>query len=154
MAIVVRELERRDAPVVARLRAALWPDAPADALAREVEDLLDGRPGSTLPCATLVAVDGDEVLGFAEVGLRSHADGCDPARPVGFLEGWFVRPEVRRQGVGRALVAAAEAWARAQGAREFASDTWADNEASIRAHLALGFEVVDRCVTFRKELGG
>lgn len=151
----VRPLERDDVEAVARLRAALWPDAPQDDLAREVVDLVDGRPRSTLPVTTLVAVDDarGEVLGFADVGLRSHADGCDPVRPVGFLEGWFVRDDARRRGVGRALVAAAEAWARAQGAREMASDTWVDNEASVRAHLALGFEVVDRCVNFRKPLG-
>lgn len=151
----VRPVERGDVEAVARLRAALWPDAPEDDLAHEVVDLVDGRPRSTLPVTTLVAVDDarGEVLGFADVGLRSHADGCDPVRPVGFLEGWFVREDARRRGVGRALVAAAEAWARAQGAREMASDTWVDNEASVRAHLALGFEVVDRCVNFRKPLG-
>jgi len=33
-----------------------------------------------------------------------------------------------------------------------ASDTWIDNEASQRAHEALAFEVVDRCVHFRKAL--
>ena len=47
---------------------------------------------------------------------------------------------------------AAEDWARAQGCAEIASDTWLDHEDSQRAHLALGFEVVDRCVNFRKKL--
>ena len=35
---------------------------------------------------------------------------------------------------------------------ELASDTWIDNEKSQRAHEALGFEVVDRCVNYRKVL--
>ena len=47
---------------------------------------------------------------------------------------------------------AAEDWARAKGCREMGSDTWADHEASERAHVALGFEVVDRVVHFRKAL--
>jgi aminoglycoside 6'-N-acetyltransferase I len=33
-----------------------------------------------------------------------------------------------------------------------ASDTWQDNVDSQRAHEALGFEVVDRCVNYRKVL--
>ena len=151
MDVLVRPLEPRDAQAVVRLRVALWP-GPAEEHAAEIAALLSGSPRSTLPLTTLVAVEEDEVLGFAEVGLRSHADGCDATRPVGYLEGWFVRPESRRRGVGRALLAAAEAWARGQGAREFASDTWATNEDSVRAHIALGFEVVDRCVNFRKPL--
>ena len=43
-------------------------------------------------------------------------------------------------------------WARLKGCREMASDTWIDHEGSQRAHEALGFEVVDRCVHYRKEL--
>jgi aminoglycoside 6'-N-acetyltransferase I len=153
MHTVVRPVERRDAEAVALLRAALWPDTTAEEHAREVADLLDGRQPYPFPLAILVAVDASgEVLGFAEVDLRSHADGCDARQPTGYLEGWYVRPEHRRRGVGRALVRAAEDWARSRGAREFASDTWATNEDSVRAHVALGFEVVDRVVNFRKVL--
>ena len=47
---------------------------------------------------------------------------------------------------------AAADWARSAGARELASDTWLDNEPSQHAHAALGFEVVDRCVHYRKAL--
>jgi len=49
-------------------------------------------------------------------------------------------------------MAAAEEWARAQGCAEIASDTWIDNVLSQRAHDALGFEIVDRCVNYRKRL--
>jgi aminoglycoside 6'-N-acetyltransferase I len=71
---------------------------------------------------------------------------------VGYLEGWYVIPEARRRGIGRALVAAAEDWARGQGCREFASDAEVNNEASQRAHLALGFTETGRAVNFRKDL--
>jgi aminoglycoside 6'-N-acetyltransferase I len=33
-----------------------------------------------------------------------------------------------------------------------AFDTWLDNVDSQRAHRVLGFEVVDRCVNYRKNL--
>ena len=93
------------------------------------------------------------VVGFIEVGLRSHADGCDPKQPVGFIEGWFVEPSHRGRGIGRALMRAAEDWALEHGCIELGSDTWIDREGSIEAHRALGFEIVDRCVNFRKRIG-
>ena len=86
------------------------------------------------------------------MGLRSHANGCDGVRAVGFLEGWYVARRWRRSGVGAKLVAAAERWCKAQGCREIASDTWTSHRVSIAAHQALGYEVDGRCVNFRKTL--
>jgi len=101
-----------------------------------------------------VAVEPDAratLLGFAELARRAYAEGCETS-PVGFLEGWFVVAERRRQGIGRALVSAAEAWARALGCREFASDALAENTVSARAHRSLGFEEVAVMRCFRKPL--
>lgn len=135
------------------MRASLWPDASAAEHFSEVEAALQGHAGGTLPIVTFVAEAGEgKLCGFLEAGLRSHADGCDTRQPVGFVEGWFVREVYRGQGVGRALMLAAEDWARAQGCIEMASDALIDNEESLRAHGALGFEVVDRCVHFKKLL--
>jgi aminoglycoside 6'-N-acetyltransferase I len=136
---------------------ALWPDASAEEHARELTLILEGKPVTTLPLVILVAevVSGasDRTLaGFLEVDLRSHADGCDPSRPVGFIEGWYVAENHRHEGIGRKLLAAAEDWARSQGCFEVASDTWIDNEISQRVHEALGYKVVDRCVHYRKTL--
>jgi aminoglycoside 6'-N-acetyltransferase I len=90
-------------------------------------------------------------IGFAELSTRSHADGCD-SDAVAYLEGWFVESSFRRKGAGRALVNAAEQWARNQGCTEFASDTEIDNGASAGAHKALGFVEVSRLISFRKEI--
>ena len=107
----------------------------------------------TTPLIIFVAATGDGmVIGFLEVDLRSHADGCNPVRPVGFIEGWFVAERHRHQGIGKRLVAMAEEWARSKGCAEIASDTWIDNEVSQRVHEALGYEVVDRCVHYRETL--
>ena len=61
-------------------------------------------------------------------------------------------PEWQRRGIGRALVEAAEAWARAAGHTEFASDVEIDNTGSLVAHAALGYREVERTVAFRKAL--
>jgi GNAT superfamily N-acetyltransferase len=158
---------RREIDLVLVWRLDRWGQSVTDLLAalQELEHLGVGfvyltealdltTPGDTpgtMPLINLVAETADGTLtGFAEIDLRSHADGCDPARPVGYLEGWFVAEAYRRSGIGRRLLAAAEDWARSHGCIELASDTWIDNELSQSCHEALGFEVVDRCVHYRK----
>jgi aminoglycoside 6'-N-acetyltransferase I len=73
-------------------------------------------------------------------------------RPSRFLEVWFVVPERRRRGIGRALVRAAELWALSQGCSEFASDALAVNDESALADRALGFDEVGMIRCFRKDL--
>jgi aminoglycoside 6'-N-acetyltransferase I len=138
---------------LARMRELLWPESSREEHRQEVDEVLrTGRYG-TLPMAILVShEEGGALTGFLEVGLRSHADGCDTAQPVGFVEGWFVHEAFRKQGIGKALMRSAEEWARNQGCHEMASDTWIDDERSLSTHQALGFEVVDRCVHFRKTI--
>ena len=149
---MIRSATANDLDAITRLCVALWPDATADEHREHAAAIIVGPVPSTLPLALLVAELDGHVVGFIEIGLRSHADGCDTHTPVGFVEGWAVDPAHQRHAVGRALMVAAEHWARAAGARELASDTWLDNEPSQRAHEALGFEVVDRCVHYRKPL--
>jgi aminoglycoside 6'-N-acetyltransferase I len=155
--IRIRYAEPADADQWRVLRTALWPDGDAAAHAAEVAQFFAERqpgPCGAIPEAVLVAVDAghdSSLVGFAEVSRRAYAEGCETS-PVGFLEGWYVVPERRRQGVGRALVAAAEAWARGLECLEFASDALVENAGSAAAHRALGFEEVAIIRCFRKSL--
>ncbi len=146
--MIVRPFQPEDEPEWRRLRHALWPDTTSR---DHVDDLATylGRPEAHL--IVVAALEAGDLAGFAEVSLRSQAEGCRTS-PVGFLEGWYVDAAHRRQGVGRALVRAAEAWARSCGCREMGSDTWVDNTGSRAAHQALGFEEGSPVVTFRKSL--
>jgi aminoglycoside 6'-N-acetyltransferase I len=149
---VIRPGEPRDLESLSPMLHALWGDTTAQEHGRELAPLLAGHAPGTLPAVVFVAEAGNCLIGFVMAGLRSHADGCDPARPVGFLEGWYVDPAYRRRRAGAELVAAAEEWARTHGCVEMASDTWISNLDSQKAHEGLGFEVVDRCVNYRKRL--
>jgi len=145
----IRPVRRDDAATWQRLRLALWP-ADAEEHVQMIERYFAG--GLPEPLEVLLAWDSaGKPLGFAELSIRAYADGCDTDR-VAYLEGWYVEPEARRRGVGAALVRAAEEWGRAQGCREFASDTEIENVASARAHLALGFEETGVIRCFRKSL--
>jgi len=151
--LLIRPAEPGDASQLAFLRHDLWPESALEEHQRELTSQLSGANIGLLPSIVFVAVDpAGGLVGFLEAGLRSHADGCDPAHPVGYVEGWYVAPAFRRMSVGARLMAEAESWARRQGCLEMASDTWIDNLDSQRAHLALGFQEVDRCVNYRKPL--
>ena len=149
MKIRVRPVTPADAAAWLRMRHALWPDE-SDDHAREIEQFFAGRLRE--PMAVLFAVDEhDRPVGFAELNIRPYAEDCETDR-VAYLEGWYVEPDARRLGVGRALVAAAENWGRARGCTEFASDALLDNAVSAAAHLALGFEETVQIRCFKKRL--
>ncbi len=146
----VRSARPDDAQAWLRLRYALWPDGSETEHAAEIQQFFAGTSGE--PAAVLLAEDAaGRVVGLAELSIRPCAEGCRTNR-IAYLEGWYVVPEARRQGVGRALVAAAEQWARAQRCAEFASDTQPDNLTSAAAHLALGFSDAGQVRCFRKDL--
>ena len=144
----VRPAEPADAAAWEGLRQQLWPSPPGEHAA-EIATFFGGERQD--PMEVLLAVEGEEIVGFAEVSIRSHAEGCRPGR-IAYLEGWFVLPRWRGHGVGAALVRAVEDWGRAQGCRELASDTEIANPDSAAAHRALGFQEVERVVCFRKGL--
>jgi aminoglycoside 6'-N-acetyltransferase I len=151
--VFIRLAQASDCAQLAGLREALWPDASVEEHAQELSRTLDSNASFALPLVNLVAEATDgKLVGFLEVGLRSRADGCDPSHPIGFIEGWYVVEDHRRQGIGRKLLLGAENWARNKGCGEMASDTSIDNEVSQLVHEALGYKVVDRCVHYHKVL--
>ena len=125
---------------------ALFPE-PDDDLEEEMRTTL-GRSDAAIFIAE--RPDGS-ACGFVEVGARSIVDGCRSS-PVGYIEAWYVDPDVRRAGYGRALISAAEEWARQQGYTEMGSDALIDNDVSVKAHERIGYTVVDRVVMMRKSL--
>ncbi|MBV9329642.1 MAG: GNAT family N-acetyltransferase [Chloroflexi bacterium] len=129
------------------MRVALWPDADADELASEFDSLLEA-PDQVVFVAER---ESGGLCGMVEAGIRPFANPVDE-QPCAFVEGWWVDADMRRAGVGRALIAAVEDWARARGFHELGSDALLDNTVSHAAHLALGFEERERTVAFRKWL--
>ncbi len=126
---------------------ALLPDENAIEYEPEMQALLQRGDA-----AVFVAERPDgSVCGYVEVGARAYADGCATS-PVGYIEAWYVDPDVRRAGYGRALLSAAESWARSRGYSEMASDALLDNKVSYDAHIRSGYSEVERIVQFRKPL--
>ncbi len=144
----IRLIRPQDRDEWLRMRNLLWDD-PDDG--HETETLrYFAQADETVAVFVIDRLDG-RLGGFIEVGQRNYAEGCESS-PVGYIEGWFIDADLRRQGYGAALVKVAEEWAKARGFREMASDALIENEISIRAHKALGYTEEERIVCFRKDL--
>ena len=146
--VTIREIVEGDRLDWVRLRNALWPGSLAD---HEAETRAYFEEHRSAP-VVFVAEAGGRPVGFLELDYRKYAPGCTSS-PVPFIEGWFVEPALQGRGIGRALVEAAEAHARAQGHREMASDADVENSDGIAAHLACGYQEVERVVCFRRSFG-
>jgi len=134
----------------AQLRQALWPHR---TLAYHRADLSRAFLSGNGEAIAFIARNAKgEAVGFAEGTLRhDYVNGCSSS-PVLFLEGIYVRPADRRQGVARMLCGAIAGWGKSLGCVEFGSDAPLENLASHRLHAALGFEETQRVVFFRKPL--
>lgn len=90
--------------------------------------LLAERDGRVIGCLRCVRSVGSPLLEPAEYAYISSV---------------YVRPEARRGGVLRALMAEAERWCAERGLREMRLHNAADNDVASATWQALGFEVVE-----------
>ena len=146
---IIRAVTPADELAWSTLRRAMWPEDTAAAHAEEIRQFFRGE--FKLPGATFLAERDGQAIGFVEASIRPTAEECYSGQ-VGYVEGWYVIDDERRRGVGAALVAAAEEWARDQGCGEMASDAALTNGVSAEAHAALGYTEVAQVRCFRKDL--
>jgi len=119
------------------------------------EDLLEKHPKlfSDVRQVFFLAFFNKKLLGVAHSALRSeYVNGKEKHDPCGYLEGIYVKPECRLNGIASNLVRLCEEWAREQGCSEFISDCMIHNTDSYLFHLHIGFAETERCIFFRKDI--
>jgi ribosomal protein S18 acetylase RimI-like enzyme len=138
-----RDALEADCVAVARLEADRGDFSSDDAEARCRRHVRD--PDTLL----VVALVGDEVVGFGRAGRFEPADDAPPdvAPPGWYLFGVIVPDHWRRRGIGRRLTEHRLARIREQAGEVFYF-TNARNRASIDLHAALGFVEISRSFTF------
>ena len=144
--LTIREMTEDDREVWLEMYAALFPNESKTGMNIEISRIL-----SSTKRAGYCALRSDAIMGFAEYNIRDFANGC-VSQPVPFLEGVWVRPEVRSQGIAKALILHLVRTARNQGFTEFGSDVLMENDQSLAMHKRLGFEETERVVYFRKDI--
>ncbi len=118
-----------------RFEAAV-PGNRAGGLAQLLEAHLDHPDGRVF-----VAAHGDQLLGFVSVAIARRAPPF-AERARGQIEHLVVRPEARRQGLGRDLALRALDWLREAGVSRVELEVATDNPAGRGFWAALGFEAV------------
>jgi aminoglycoside 6'-N-acetyltransferase I len=110
MSYTIRRTTFDDKEAWVHMRHGLWPEAPLDYLRLDLDDLLND-PDAAIFVAS--RTDG-KLVAFIETRLRDYAESCESS-PVGYIEAWYVEPQVRGQKLGRDLIHIAEQWAREKG---------------------------------------
>ena len=130
------------------MRMRLWPGSEAEHLPYMADAIARGH------FVRLAISTNDSAVGFIEASKRVDYVNGTNSSPVAFLEGLYVEPAARGNGVARALVAAVEAWAAVEGCTELASDSPLENVAAHATHRALGFAETERVVYFCRPVHG
>jgi len=114
-----------------RLRQALWPEGVREQHLAEMA----AQVAAPQRYRQFVAYSpSSEAVGLIEASMRSDYVNGTETSPVAFVEGLYVVPQARRQGIAGSLVATVCDWARHV------------------VYRALGFEDTERIVFFRRKL--
>lgn len=137
-------VSKENRPAWAELCASLWPH-------RSIEYFLRSENVNHFKDAFLYYIH-DEAVAFMNLSLRNdYVEGTNSS-PVGYLEGIYVKPEHRNQGIAREMVEYAKKWAIEKGCSEFASDCLIENEESRKFHSNIGFSETNTIVHFAMKL--
>lgn len=91
-------------------------------------------------------------VAWISLSLRhDYVEGCQFS-PVAYVEGIFVHPDYRGQGIAAELLDFADSWAKSHGARELASDTDFENSHSQAFHTKNGFREVSRNIHYVRKV--
>ena len=129
--VAVREAVAKDAEAMARLCVQLGYPAESGDMPRRLSRL-SGDPNAR----AFVATHDDTVVGLLTVHLR---DTINHEAPIGQITLLVVDEAIRARGAGRALVEAAEAWARSRGTRRITVTTALDRGVAHAFYEKVGY---------------
>ncbi len=130
------------------LALALWPYETE----HDMRELFLKRIPSEKDKTVLCREENGEAIAFIDLSIREEYVEGSSSSPVGYVEGIYVKPEYRKQGIARELLRLGEEWSRAHGCAEYASDTELENTESQAFHFRAGFEEAHKIVHFIKKL--
>ena len=146
--ITYHEFESKDFESLLKMSLKLWKDFNKD----ELQKIL--RWSDTLKNQKIMlAKDSkDNAVGFTIVSIRAdYVEGAEKS-PTGYLEGIYIEPDYRNQGIARELINRGEQWLKQNNCTQIGSDTWLTDKSARAFHQKLGFRVEDELVHFLKDI--
>ena len=144
---MIRKAAKTDMVSVAEMAVMMWDSHSVEELKGEFEQEIENKD-----CVMYIYCIDNIPIGFAQCGLRhDYVEGTE-SRPVGYLEGIYVREEYRNRGYARELLAECEKWAKQKGCTEYARDCELNNDASLQFHMRVGFTEANRIICFTKRI--
>ena len=134
--VEIREASVADASAMARLCVQLGYPAESNAMPERLQ-----RLARDPNARALVATQGERVVGLLTVHLR---DTINHEAPIGQITLLVVDEAIRSRGAGRALVEAAEAWARSRGTRRITVTTALDRGGAHAFYEKIGYSHTGR----------
>lgn len=110
-------------------------------------------PAGYLGARLVQALDEDTAVGVCSYSTLALLTQEPAGKRTGYIWSLYINEAYRRRGIGRALMAVAMDQLVMQGCTACWLTTEADNWAAQSLYWALGFDVVDCSVSFRKTLG-
>jgi ribosomal protein S18 acetylase RimI-like enzyme len=146
----VRPATPRDLEAVVALRIALLREHPDHPIYGRLRPEIDRRArelfAAQLRARTetiFLAELAGEVVGIIRCVESIGSPLLEPTR-YAYISSAYVRPDVRRRGVLRALMSEVERWCRSRGLDQMRLHNVAGSEAAERAWNALGFAIVEQ----------
>ena len=115
---------------------SFWPEGRAivDRYVKYLEDQSAAYDG-----CILLAEDGGDIVGFMSVVASTQADSPDDPATFAWIHDVFVKATHRRRGLARRLMAEAESFARAHGARQLRLGVLSSNASARALYQDLGY---------------
>ena len=145
--MTIEEISKDNVSDLAQLVLYLWPECNYKEEFQNGLKILESKTETAF-----IAKNHGIYLGFIQLALRYEFVEGTSTSPVLYMEGIYVDPSHRKEGIAKKLIEVAERWGKAKECTEMASDTEITNQLSIHFHHSVGFEEVNRLVTFKKRI--
>ena len=116
------------------------------------QELIEKFRNNKFPHEFLYFSSREEPIAWISLSLcHDYVEGCQNG-PTAYIEGIFIIPDYRCQGIGDKLLSFAISCAENRGISQLASDVEFDNQLSQNFHVTYGFREVGRTVHYVLEL--
>ena len=131
---------------------SIWASFASQVWRTNEQELIEKFRNNKFPYEFLYFSSSEEPVAWISLSLRhDYVEGCQNS-PTAYLEGIFIRPNYRCQGIAEELLHFAEGWAENRGISQLASDVEFDNQLSQNFHVKYGFREVGRSFHYVLEL--